>query len=294
MGTINFATKSAGAYNQEDLRIGYLLALQLSLAIRNAESYKELQQLYAQIEIEKQKSDQLLLNILPLAIAEELKQTGKVKPVHYESASVLFTDFKNFTELAENLSPQALVDELDHCFSCFDQFIEAHNLEKLKTIGDSYMCVGGIPTSNRTHAIDTILAALNLRAFMEWRKIEKMQTNEPYWEIRIGIHSGSLLAGVIGNKKFAYDVWGDTVNIAARMESSGIPGTINVSQSTFELTQDFFEFEHRGKINAKNKGEIDMYIVTGIKKNLCLDPLGLLPNRDFNELYWSKSLRLHS
>jgi class 3 adenylate cyclase len=291
MGTINFATKLPGAYNQEDLRIGYLLALQLSSAIRNAESYKELQQLYAQIEIEKQKSDQLLLNILPLAIAEELKQTGKVKPVHYESASVLFTDFKNFTKSAETLSPQDLVDELDYCFSCFDQFIEAQNLEKLKTIGDSYMCVGGIPTSNYTHAIDAILAALNLRTFMEWRKIEKMKTNQSYWEIRIGIHSGALLAGAIGNKKFAYDVWGDTVNIAARMESSGIPGTVNVSQSTFELTQDFFEFEHRGKIKAKNKGKIDMYIVKGIKKNLSLDPLGLLPNQEFNQLYWSRSLR---
>ncbi|NJM72094.1 MAG: GAF domain-containing protein [Scytonema sp. RU_4_4] len=287
LGTINFATSAPKTYTQEDLRIGYLLAVQLSAAIRNAERFEELNRLYLQLEEEKHKTDKLLLNILPIDIASELKQTGTVKPIHYECASVLFTDFKNFTKLSEQLTPQELVDELDYCFSCFDQFIEAHNLEKLKTIGDSYMCAGGIPIPNETHAIDAVLAAINIRTFMEWRKKEKTLLNQPYWDIRIGIHSGPLLAGVIGHKKFAYDVWGDTVNTASRMESSGIPGGINISQATFEIIQDFFAIQYRGKITAKNKGAIDMYLVKNIKSSLALDPTGLLPNKKFNQLYFA-------
>ncbi|MBP5975195.1 GAF domain-containing protein [Brasilonema sp. CT11] len=287
LGTINFAASAARSYTQEDLRIGYLVAVQLSAAIRNAERFEELNRLYLELDKEKRKTDELLLNILPIDIASELKQTGAVKPVYYESASVLFTDFKNFTKLAEQLTPQELVDELDYCFSCFDQFTEAHGLEKLKTIGDSYMCVGGIPNHNKTHAIDAVLAAINIRTFMEWRKKEKAFLNQPYWDIRIGIHSGPLLAGVIGHKKFAYDVWGDTVNTASRMESSGLTGSINISASTFELIKDFFLVEERGKVKAKNKGEIDMYIVKGIKDSLAIDPTGLLPNNEFNELYFT-------
>lgn len=292
IGSINFATTSPTTYTHEDLRIGYLLALQVSAAIRNAKHFEEMNlllaemnQLYSQLHAERRKSEELLLNTLPRKIAEELKQTGKVKPVYYQSASILFTDFKDFTKLAEQLTPEELVEELDYCFSSFDMIIEAHNLEKLKTIGDSYMCVGGIPTPNPTHAIDAVLAALQIQAFMRWRRQEKIQNNQPYWEIRIGIHSGPLLAGVIGKKKFTYDVWGDAVNIASRMESSSLPGAINISQSTFELVKDFFDCEYRGKIAVKNKGDIDMYFVNGIKKHLSFDPLGLLPNDDFNAFY---------
>lgn len=285
IGTINFATTQAHAYTQEDLRISYLLALQVSAAIRNASGFAQLNQLYAQLEAEKRKSEQLLLNVLPVGVADELKRTGKVKPVYYESASVLFTDFKDFTQLAEQLTPEDLVDELDYCFSCFDMLIETHKLEKLKTIGDSYMCVGGIPTPNRTHAIDAVLAALQIQAFMKWRRLEKIKNNHPYWEVRIGIHSGGLLAGAIGHNRFSYDVWGDTVNTASRMESSGISGNINISKATFELVEKFFDCEYRGRINAKNKGDIDMYLVTRLKKCFSLDPTGLLPNEDFNQLY---------
>ncbi len=292
IGSINFATTSPTTYTHEDLRIGYLLALQVSAAIRNAKHFEEMNlllaemnQLYSQLHAERRKSEELLLNTLPRKIADELKQTGKVKPVYYQSASILFTDFKDFTKLAEQLTPEELVEELDYCFSSFDMLIEAHNLEKLKTIGDSYMCVGGIPTPHPTHAIDAVLAALQIQAFMGWRRQEKIQNNQPYWEIRIGIHSGPLLAGVIGKKKFTYDVWGDAVNIASRMESSSLPGAINISQSTFELVKDFFDCEYRGKIAVKNKGDIDMYFVNGIKKHLSFDPLGLLPNDDFNALY---------
>ncbi|MFB8792309.1 MAG: adenylate/guanylate cyclase domain-containing protein [Potamolinea sp.] len=292
IGSINFAATSPNAYTNEDLRIGYLLALQVSAALRNAKHFQEMNlllaemhQIYSQLEAERRKSDKLLLNILPEKIADELKQTGKVKPVHYESASVLFTDFKDFTKIAEQITPEALFEELDYCFSFFDMVSETHKLEKLKTIGDSYMCVAGIPLPKATHAIDAVLAALQMKAFMNWRKLEKSQSNQPYWEIRIGIHSGPLLAGVIGQKKFSYDVWGDTVNTASRLESSSIAGAINISQATYELVKDFFECEYRGEIVAKNKGSIDMYFVTGIKKHLSLDPLGIVPNDEFNTLY---------
>jgi class 3 adenylate cyclase len=237
------------------------------------------------LEAEKRRSEQLLLNILPLEVADELKNRGKVAPVNYESVSVLFTDFKGFTQLSEQLTPKELVDELDYCFSYFDEIIEKHNLEKLKTIGDSYMAAGGIPTLNTTHAIDTVLAALEIQAFMQQRQEQKMRNNSPYWEIRIGIHSGPLMAGVIGQKKFAYDVWGDTVNTASRMESSGVPGKINISQSTFELIKNYFECDYRGKLPAKNKGELDMYLVKGIKHHFSTSTLGSLPNTaEFNYL----------
>lgn len=248
LGSLNFATTLANAYTQEDLRIVHLLAVQVATAIRNAKRFEdmnrlleEMNKLYSELEQERRKSDQLLLNTLPQKIAEELKQTGKVKPVHYESASILFTDFKDFTRLAEQLTPEALVSELDYCFSFFDMVAETHKLEKLKTIGDSYMCVGGIPTPSSTHALDAVLAALQIKAFMGWRRYEKMQKQQPFWEIRLGIHSGPLLAGVIGKKKFSYDVWGDTVNIAARLESSSLPGCINISKPTYDLVKDFFD-----------------------------------------------------
>ena len=301
LGSLNFATILPNSYTQEDLRIAHLLAVQVSTAIRNAKRFEdmnrlleEMNKLYSELEQERRKSDRLLLNTLPQKIAEELKQTGKVKPVHYESASILFTDFKDFTRLAEQLTPEELVSELDYCFSFFDMVAETHKLEKLKTIGDSYMCVGGIPTPTSTHALDAVLAALQIKAFMGWRRYEKMQKQQPFWEIRLGIHSGPLLAGVIGQKKFSYDIWGDTVNTAARLESCSLPGCINISKSTYELVKDFFDCDYRGKIAAKNKGNIDMYFVNGIKKNLALYPLGILPNDEFNALYSEKYQRLHS
>ena len=265
LGTINFATTKPRAYTQEDLRIGYLLALQLSSAIRNAERFKEINSLYAELDAEKHKSDQLLLNVLPVEIAEELKNNGKVEPLYYDCVSVLFTDFKGFTQLSEKMTPRELVDELDYCFSYFDRVMDKYSMEKLKTIGDSYMCAAGIPKPRPTHAFDAVLAAIEIRQFMDLRKMHKAQQNIAYWDIRIGIHSGPILAGVIGNKKFSYDVWGDTVNTASRMESSGVPGNINISQATFELVRDFFECEYRGKIPAKNKGNLDMYLVHYLK-----------------------------
>ncbi|MCS6833314.1 MAG: adenylate/guanylate cyclase domain-containing protein, partial [Flammeovirgaceae bacterium] len=217
------------------------------------------------IQLEKEKSESLLLNILPQPVAEELKKNGSVKPQYYASATVIFTDFKGFTNIAEQLSPTELVKELDICFKAFDEIVEKYHVERIKTIGDAYMCVGGVPIPNDTHPKDCVEAALEMLAFIEKLKTEKQAKNKPFFEIRIGIHTGKLVAGVIGTKKFAYDVWGDTVNIAARMEQSGEAGRINISKATYEKVKKYFDCEHRGKIAAKNKGEIDMYFVLGKK-----------------------------
>lgn len=222
---------------------------------------EELEKLYRQLESEKKKSDNLLLNILPSDVAEELKQKQFTEPVYYESASVLFTDFKGFTKIASKMNPSELVRELDFYFSEFDKIIEKYGIEKLKTIGDAYMCASGLPKVSVTHAIDLVNAAIEIQEMMTRFKKEKDST----WELRIGVNSGPLMAGVIGKKKFSYDVWGDTVNIASRLESNGETGKINISQYTYELIKDEFQCEYRGKIAVKNKGEIDMYFVKGKK-----------------------------
>lgn len=211
------------------------------------------------------RSDELLLSIFPKNVADELKQKGKSEPVFIKQASVLFTDFTGFTRISEKLSPSILIKELDYCFSNFDLITEKYNLEKIKTIGDAYLCVGGAPYPNETHAVDACLAAIDFLNFILKRKSEKEKTSTEYWDIKIGIHIGPIVAGVIGEKKFAYDVWGDTVNTASRMESMCEPNRINVSKEVYELTKDFFKFEYRGKFTPKNKSEIDMYFLISMK-----------------------------
>jgi class 3 adenylate cyclase/tetratricopeptide (TPR) repeat protein len=213
------------------------------------------------IEAEKQRAESLLLNILPAATAAELKEHGKARARSYKSVSVLFTDFKSFTQIAEQLSPEDLVAELDTCFQAFDEILTRHNIEKIKTIGDAYMCAGGLPIENETHPTDVVKAALEMRDFIKKFRIEQRATGKPEFSMRIGIHTGSVVAGVVGTKKFAYDIWGDAVNLAARMENSGEVGKVNISQQTYELVKDKFTCTHRGKISAKNKGEVDMYFV---------------------------------
>lgn len=213
------------------------------------------------ISKEKKRSEELLLNILPEEVAEELKEKGYAEAKSMESVTILFTDFKGFTQVSEKLTPHELVKEIDHCFRAFDNIITKYNIEKIKTIGDAYMCAGGLPIPNQTHAEDVVQAAIEIRDFIEARRLEKQPLGEPFFEIRIGIHTGNIVAGIVGVKKFAYDIWGDAVNIASRMESAGQEGKINISQSTFELIKHRFKCSHRGKIEAKNKGEIDMYFV---------------------------------
>jgi class 3 adenylate cyclase len=213
------------------------------------------------IRKEKQRSEELLLNILPEEVADELKKKGSAEAQQIDEVTVLFTDFKGFTQLAEKLTPKELVAEINECFSAFDYIVEKYNVEKIKTIGDAYMAAGGLPTANNTHAKDVIYAALEIQLFMENFKAKKIAANELFFEIRIGIHTGPVVAGIVGVKKFAYDIWGDTVNTASRMESSGAVGKVNISGATFDLVKDLFKCEYRGKIKAKGKGEIDMYFV---------------------------------
>jgi class 3 adenylate cyclase len=213
------------------------------------------------IRKEKQRSEELLLNILPEEVADELKKKGSAEAQQIDEVTVLFTDFKGFTQLAEKLTPKELVAEINECFSAFDYIVEKYNVEKIKTIGDAYMAAGGLPTANKTHAKDVIYAALEIQLFMENFKAKKIAANKLFFEIRIGIHTGPVVAGIVGVKKFAYDIWGDTVNTASRMESSGAVGKVNISGATFDLVKDLFKCEYRGKIKAKGKGEIDMYFV---------------------------------
>ncbi len=228
------------------------------------EQNKQLNKTLQLVNVERQKSDSLLLNILPEATAQELKETGQATPKYYELVSVLFTDFKGFTKMAEKLTPNQVIEALDTCFLAFDEICEKYNLEKIKTIGDSYMCVGGLPTNNKTNAFDAVQAGLAMQTWMtEWAKAKEEKGQES-WELRIGIHSGEVIAGVIGKNKFAYDIWGDTVNLASRMESSGEVGKVNISEATYALVKDSFQCTHRGEIEAKSKGKIAMYFVEKI------------------------------
>lgn len=236
------------------------------------------------IEKEKHKAEKLLLNILPHETAEELISKGKASPRHYRMATVMFCDFKGFTKIAERLQPQELVDELDRCFNAFDDIMEKYNVEKIKTSGDAYMAAGGVPIRNKTNPIDMVLAAMEVQEFMAQHKKERLALGKPAWELRIGIHTGEVIAGVVGKKKFAYDIWGDTVNTAARMESSSETTKINISGSTYNYVNQYFDLEYRGKIPAKNKGEVDMYFVKGVKSELSINGNGLKPNVKFKEL----------
>ncbi|MBO6185365.1 MAG: hypothetical protein J6O88_11870 [Chryseobacterium sp.] len=211
-----------------------------------------------ELQKEKQKTENLLLNILPHEVAEELKENGSSEAKYYDEVTVLFTDFVNFTQNSEKMGAEKMLVELNECFTAFDMIMEKHGLEKIKTIGDAYLAVCGLPLKNENHAHQTVLVALDIIDFIEERK----KTNPDVLDIRIGINSGSLIAGIVGVKKFAYDIWGDTVNTAARMEQNSEKGKINISESTYQLVKDDFSFEYRGKIHTKGKGEMDMYFVS--------------------------------
>jgi adenylate cyclase len=215
------------------------------------------------LDRQKVEIEGLLLNILPSEVAEELQREGRATPRYYENVSVLFTDFKGFTKHADVLSPQEIVSELNACFIAFDDIIDKFHLEKIKTIGDSYMCAGGIPTVDEQHPINIIKAGMEIRDCMKALNEKRKESGQPVWDLRIGIHIGPVVAGVVGRKKYAYDIWGSTVNIASRMESNGEPGEINISAATYGLIKDQYACTYRGKIFAKNIGEIDMYFVEG-------------------------------
>lgn len=265
-------------WSKEEFREINSFCEQVAGAIHNANLRRDL-------ELEREKTRHFIKNILPGELAEELIETGEVIPMEYESVSILFTDFKNFTKSAESLSPEDLIEQLDGCFSQFDDISIRHKFEKLKTIGDAYMAAGGIPQGNFTHPVDACLFAMEIKSFMNQIKTVKQMLGENFWEIRIGIHTGPVVAGIVGKTKFAYDVWGDTVNIASRMESSSEAGEINLSGVTYEKVKRFFECEYRGKIKSKNKDEMGMYFLKRLRPEFSRDEDGLVPNQFFLDLY---------
>lgn len=211
----------------------------------------------------RKRSDELLLNILPEEVAEELKDTGGALAKHFNTATILFTDFKGFTQLSELLTPEELVNELNTCFKVFDDIMGKYRIEKIKTIGDAYMAAGGLPDPQQGSTADVVRAALEMQHFIKQYKLERESAGKPFFEMRVGIHTGPVVAGIVGVKKFQYDIWGDTVNTASRMESAGEVGKVNISQLTYELLKedDGFAFESRGKIVVKGKGYMDMWFI---------------------------------
>lgn len=223
---------------------------------------------------EQKKSDELLHNILPASTIEELKKTGKSTARHYKKATVLFTDFVNFTMYSEKNPAQHIVEKLNRFFSIFDGIIEKWSLEKIKTIGDAYMAAGGVPIRNKINPILVTLAAIEINDYM----LVQQDLDPDTWEIRIGIHTGPVISGIVGKKKYQYDIWGDTVNTASRVEGQAIPGKINISKNTYEEIKKYFDCEYRGKLEAKHKGLIDMYNIIGIKKEYADSENPNLPN----------------
>ncbi len=270
----NLETRRALQLKEKDIEIGQLavakkrnertffiagIALLLAALALLFSLLRRQQQSNVLLQREKQRSDDLLLNILPAEVADELKEKGITPARQYEEVTILFTDFANFTGVAAQLTPQVLVAELNMCFTAFDAIIERNGLEKIKTIGDAYMAVCGLPTSDVSHASKTVRAGLEIRDFIASSRDTLGRTSA--LDIRIGINSGPVVAGIIGVKKFAYDVWGDAVNTAARMEQNSTPGKVNISQSTYDLVKQGFVCTPRGRLSAKNKGEVEMYFV---------------------------------
>lgn len=245
---------------QESRQLIFIIALVVMILVTGIAywSYRRKQRDNVMIAREMKKSEELLLNILPHETAMELKQSGFARARNFDMVTVMFTDFKGFTAISEKLTADELVAEINEYFVAFDHIIHKHGIEKIKTIGDAYMAVGGLPTPRATHAVDVVNAALEILEFVRLKKIEKGLNG---FEVRIGIHSGPVIAGIVGIKKFAYDIWGDTVNIASRMESAGVNGAINASASTYALVKDKFRCIPRGRIDAKGKGELEMYFI---------------------------------
>ena len=226
----------------------------------------ELERRNDELNEERRVSDSLLLNILPVAVADELRARGAVEPKIYQDVTIVFTDFASFSVSTENVGSRHLIDLLNEYFTAFDEIVTRYKLEKLKTIGDSYMCAGGIPPQGGSHVVDAVLAAMDMLEYVLERT--RRSTDELCWDIRIGIHTGPVIAGVVGIRKFAFDVWGPTVNYASRMESSGVVNRINISEDTYQRVKEFFVCGHRGKVETKDHKQADMYLVSGVRPEL--------------------------
>lgn len=246
---------------------------------------KEIEAQKVAIEEEKAKSEELLRNILPWEVARSLQKKGVYKPKKFKEVSVMFTDFVGFSKISTAYDDiDEFLEVLGSYFEAFDEITSQRFIEKIKTIGDSYMCVGGLPRTNRSHPFDTVLAALEIQRLVGLKLALAQREGKPEWQLRIGIHTGSVIAGVIGKKKFAYDIWGDTVNIASRMETASEAGKVNISETTYQYLKDYFECVYRGRIPAKNIGEINMYYVERIKPEYSEDAEGFVPNAAFRKV----------
>lgn len=251
--------------------------------VARSRSAIELYRAKKELEEEKTRADELLYRVFPTDVAERLKRKGKIPPQFYERVTILFSDFAGFTTVASTMSPRTLINELNTCFSGFDQIVEKYDVERIKTIGDAYMCAGGIPKVNNTNPVDVVLVGLEMQRFMGSRRSQKLLKNEEYWNCRIGINTGTITAGIIGEKRLAYDIWGDAVNIASRMESHGEIGKVNISKNTLDLVQDFFDTDELRFIDVKGKGSMNACFVKGIKRELSIGGEGIEPNEKFKE-----------
>ncbi|MEP7108552.1 MAG: adenylate/guanylate cyclase domain-containing protein [Ferruginibacter sp.] len=256
---------SKSVFTEERIGLLKMLAGQMGVSLQNAILYENMEKLVEkrteQLAREMAKTDTLLLNILPQEVAAELKALGKATPRYYQNVTVMFCDIVGFTIRAEKLTAAELIEELDLCFKAFDEIIARHNIEKIKTIGDAYLCVGGVPTENSDHAINSVRASIEIQQWMNHTLQERIKANKDFFKLRIGIHSGPVVAGVVGSSKFAYDIWGDTVNTASRMEQNSEGGKINISHSVYTAIKAEIPCNYRGEIEAKNKGMLKMYFV---------------------------------
>jgi adenylate cyclase len=264
------------------------LELRRQLIERN-EMLRQLEVARDRAVAEKGESERLLLNILPPSIAAELKANQRVQPRFFDSASVIFIDFSGFTRIVETMEPASVIDQLDQHFTRFDDIMAKHRLEKLKTIGDAYLAVGGVPEHNRSHPIDAALCALQILDHLTKLNRQREKLHLPAWLARIGINTGPVIAGVVGKHKFTYDIWGNTVNVAERVEAAGVPGRITVSEATWQHIKGRFETEPRGAVEVKHKGLVNMYFLNRVKPELSSDPAGTMPN----DRFWKQEREAH-
>jgi class 3 adenylate cyclase len=282
---IDFQPRELSFEQQEALRrLARQTVAQLELRRKLIEQNETLGQLQAAretAECDRQNWERLLLNILPASIADELKTRNQVEPRFFDSVTILLADFVDFTRLTERLEPASLVHELHEHFSKFDEIVASNRLEKMKTIGDAYLAIGGLPETNTTHPLDAALAALQIQAYMDKVNRQREQFRLPTWQVRIGINTGPVIAGVVGRHKFTYDAWGNAVNVAQRLEAADVPGRVNISEMTWHHAKRLFETEPRGSIEVKGKGQMPMYFLGRVKPEYAADAAGCKANAQF-------------
>ena len=248
------------------------------------EAMKSLDEAHRALAKEKTQVDDLLNRVLPERIALELRENGHVEPRFYPSATILFADVVGFTSLTERTEPRMLIGMLERYFGGFDEAMQRHQVEKLKTIGDAYVAVAGVPSSDTQHTVHACLAALEMLRVSALIRAERERLRLPFFDLRVGLHTGGVIAGVVGHSRFTFDIWGDAVNTAARVESAGEPGRVNVSENVYGRTREYFDYTDRGVIEVKNKAPLRMYFLNRLKPEFSKDPAGLIMNDRLHQL----------